>query len=79
VSVPSSKAGSRLCGVRKSEAGEIPKRTYTIFKSRRKLEIYNINITLQPPPLFPPQMLNWEKIIILYRVSQKELYNFESV
>jgi hypothetical protein len=29
VSVPSSKAG------------EIPKRTFTIFKSRRKLEIYN--------------------------------------
>jgi len=65
VSVPSSKAGSRLCGVREGEAiytvaedgtdtwfrnvgishidaGEIPKRTYTIFKSRRKLETYNL-------------------------------------
>ena len=61
MSVPSSKAGSRLCGVRSLlpafedgtdtwlrnvgilyiDAGEIPKRTYTIFKSRRKLEIYN--------------------------------------
>ena len=25
----------------RQSAGEIPKRTYTIFKSRRKLEIYN--------------------------------------
>ena len=31
----------RNVGVSHIDAGEIPKRTYTIFKSRRKLEIYN--------------------------------------
>jgi hypothetical protein len=32
----------RNVGILHIDAGEIPKRTYTIFKSRRKLEIYNI-------------------------------------
>jgi len=61
VSVPSSKAGSSLLpafedgtdtwfrnvGILPTDAGEIPKRTYTIFKSRRKLEIY------KPPTCIP--------------------------
>jgi len=60
VSVPSSKAGSKLLafedgtdtwfrnvGILYIDAGEIPKRTYTIFKSRRKLEIYNTILAYQ--------------------------------
>ena len=27
----------------RTDAGEIPKRTYTVFKSRRKLKIYNMS------------------------------------
>jgi len=56
VSVPSSEAGRLLpafedgtdtwfrnVGILHIDAREIPKRTYTIFKSWRKLEIYNNN------------------------------------
>jgi hypothetical protein len=59
MSVPSSKAGGSLppdfedgadtwfrnVGTVHIDAGEIPKRKFTIFKSRRKLEIYNTSIT----------------------------------
>ena len=38
--------GFRNVGQLQFDAGEIPKRTYTIFKSRRKFEIKNERITL---------------------------------
>jgi hypothetical protein len=38
--------GFRNVGKTQSDAGEIPKRTYTIFRTRQKFEIKNLSIVL---------------------------------
>jgi len=49
----------RNVGILHIDAAEIPKRTYTIFKSRRKLEIYNLNNLNNLNDPSRPQCVNW--------------------
>jgi len=54
----------RNVGILYIDAGEIPKRTYTIFKSRRKLEIYRSRINCNG-------LIFWYKKAIIVSVNTK--------
>jgi hypothetical protein len=64
--------GFRNVGKSQSEAGEIPKRTHTIFKTRRKFEIKNFYHAIVPLVVFQERASSCGSVTIRERWELKE-------